>query len=126
MFLRKAYIHLFTHHLLMDKIVGHAGISNFDSATIQEEYYKLRKLEYVEHWCSILLLAHPENIVGSTLKTRPCSSFVKFQLSSWSSSILMDEHFIFIIAIIISVYHWSERPGFNPRLSHTKDSKNGT
>ena len=25
-----------------------------------------------------------------------------------------------------SVRHWPREPGFNPRLNHTKDSKNGT
>ena len=26
----------------------------------------------------------------------------------------------------LSVLRWSGRPGFNPKLSHTRDSKNGT
>ena len=26
----------------------------------------------------------------------------------------------------LHVHQWSGRPGFNPRLSHTKDEKNGT
>ena len=30
------------------------------------------------------------------------------------------------IGIMVSVCQWSGRPGFNPRSSHTKDSKNGT
>ena len=30
------------------------------------------------------------------------------------------------IGIMVSVRQWPGRPGFNPRSSHTKDSKNGT
>ena len=30
------------------------------------------------------------------------------------------------IGIMVSVLQWSGRPGFNPRSSNTKDSKNGT
>ena len=28
--------------------------------------------------------------------------------------------------MMVSVHQWVRRPGFNPRSSHTKDSKNGT
>ena len=41
-------------------------------------------------------------------------------------------YIIILINIFIHIYiwrlvcQWSRRPGFNPRLSHTKDSKNGT
>ena len=30
------------------------------------------------------------------------------------------------IGLAVSVRQWPGRPGFNPRSSHTKDSKNGT
>ena len=30
------------------------------------------------------------------------------------------------IGLMSSVHQWSWRLGFNPRMSHTKDSKNGT
>ena len=35
--------------------------------------------------------------------------------------------YIYIILLkMVNVRQWSGRPGFNPRLSHTKDSENGT
>ena len=33
---------------------------------------------------------------------------------------------VYVHVYIHSVHQWSGIPGFNPRLSHTKDFKNGT
>ena len=57
-------------------------------------------------------------------------------LQAYFSGLLLSFHVLVVIVVYrcqpdrwsneLSVRQWSGRPGFNPRLSHTKDSKNGT
>ena len=43
-----------------------------------------------------------------------------------SGDLVLTTDTLYIHHEIISVHQWSERPGFYPRSSHTKDFKNGT
>ena len=62
----------------------------------------------------------------TSIKIDPYINIDAGTFSPYEHGKCIPDPFILYISLMSSVCQWSGRPGFNPRSSYTKDSKNGT